>query len=157
MLLPSDLLTSQAAFHTGGLFLCAKRPEHAARHLLRRPLLHPSRAAASTLLFHSRMLGGIYKLLSLLTLAAVSAIRRPSPTWRRETRRDCINLHPRPAYLPRAQTLVPISINYRKLWRTHFLRVLCSLAPPPYLTGCHPSSKTSAAVFLAKFSISQRW
>lgn len=42
----------------------------------------------------------------------------------------CINLHPRPAYLPRAQTLVPISINYRKLWHTHFLRVLCILTPP---------------------------
>lgn len=56
--------------------------------------------------------------------------------------RGCINLHPRPAYLPRSQTLVPISINYRKLWRTHFLRVLCILTPP-YLGCPHPLIQTS--------------
>ena len=56
--------------------------------------------------------------------------------------RGCINLYPRPAYLPRAQTLIPISINYRKLWRTHFLRVLCILTPP-YLVRPHPLIQTS--------------
>ena len=70
------LLTSQAAFHTGGLFLCVFRAK------MRVSASLPQAAAPSTTggcinspVSIDRM-GGIYKLLSLLTLAAVSAARR---------------------------------------------------------------------------------